>query len=277
MGKNLTGIAVGPYGVTMTAAEVSRGSVKLLGSWRDCRALDLASPSVMTERVADLLASSGIRRGPVAVSLPDTMARVTIADFQELRAGKKDAGLLVRAGAMRGLGIGGAGWRLSSQLFDMASGKRALSAAVRDEALGPVEEAISAAGMKLRSAGLHSLSIANILPQGDEDGGLIVRFHGFVTVMFFKSGVPDFYRCKPVEGSGAEAGREVAASFAFYNGMNPERRVGRVYIADETGCLPESLPDAIKADLAAAGQVITGSMEPAPGVLAALGASLSDA
>lgn len=276
MGKKLTGIAIGTDGISVVTSEAAGGRLKLVGSWRDGRSLDLSSPSLLKERLGALVHSAGIRRGPVTVSLPDTLGRVATLEFQELPRKSAEAGLLVKAGAARTMGIDQSEYRLDAQAFDTAAGKKAFCAAIKKQAMEPIEEALVAAGLKVSGVSLHSFNLINLLPSGDEDGALIARCIDFVTVVFFRDGVPEFYRCKAVEGNGAEAVREIAASFAFYKGRNPGSE-GKVYLIDETGRLAGSLPDSIKANAVPFGAEFMNSREPMPGVLPALGSCMADA
>lgn len=272
----MTGIALGKDGISIASAEVSGGRITLLGSWRDGRTLDLGSPSVLNERLGELFHSAGIKRGPVTVSLPDTLGRVAILDFQELPTKSSEAALLVKAGAARAMGINQNEYRLEAQVFDSAAGKKALCAAVKKQVMEPVKEALGAAGLSVTGVSLHSFNLINLLPSGDEDGALIARCSDFVTVIFCRAGVTEFYRCKTIEGNGVEAAREVAASFAFYKGKNPDSK-GKVYLIDETGCLAGCLPDSIKADAVPVGAGFMNSREPVPGILPALGSCMANA
>lgn len=275
MGRDLTGISIDMNGISIASVERDRGRVKLLGSWRDSAPIDLGAPAAMKERLVSLLASAGIKRGTVTVSLPDTMARVAILDFQELPAKRTDAEMLIKAGAAKSMNIDVKEYRLDAQTFDLASGKRALCAAVKKQALEPIEEALSDSGLAVKAVSLHSLNIVNLLPEGDGDGSLIARCADFVTVIFFRAGVPDFYRCKAVEENWAESVREVAASFAFYRSRNPETVQGSVYLVDETGYLAARLPESIKAEVTPVGAGFMNSRESTAGVLSALGSYLA--
>lgn len=277
MGRIFTGISIGGLeGMTIVTAEVAGSRISLVDSWNDPGDIQLNDQSAVGERITSALSRAGVKRGPVSITLPDTLARVSVFDFDELPRKRAESDELIAARAAKAFGIDLSEYRLDSQTFNAGAGKKSIVAAVKSGLIESLDVVLSAAGIKRAGIGIHSFSLANLLPDGDEDGTLVVRYREFVTVIVFRAGVPDFYRCKGIGNDGNEAAeRDVAASLAFYTGRNPGAGLGKIYLFDETSSIGNHIADIVKTEIVPVGREFFGSGGVLPGVLPALGSCIA--
>lgn len=241
--KTQTGIYIGRK--TIAAVEVARDK----GVWSLKRHFtgpipDERSLAALTGSFKRMISSSGIKAGKVALSIPDTLVDTVFMDIKELPRDNDEAYEIVRWKAAKGFNRSPKGLRVGYQAFEENGKVRILVAAINKETVLMYEDALSAIGMRAERINIHSFNLDNLLAERVAPSGnfsVVSAMDRFVSVMIFKNGIPDFYRCKSVEGREEEISKELGVSFLFYRGKNPDIVLDRIYFFDGQDGIEEAI------------------------------------
>ena len=264
-------------GDSVAGVEVKgKSKPQILGTWRTQRGLDFNRPELLKEGLEKALTASGFRSRRISISIPDTLARTVVMDFEELPSSKKEVLEIVRARAKSEMDSDPDEDVLSFQAFGQGTRKKVLCVAAKRDIIKVIEENICQKGHSIERVSTHSLNIINLL-SADGDSAVVIRFRDYITVIVFNGGAIDFYRCKSVTDD-ADVKRETAASFAFYCGRNQGKSISKIYLIDESGRLSDLTRDSVPAPIESPGpgafSITTGWNGRGLDLLAAAGACL---
>lgn len=230
------------------AVEVAgNGRPAVIRTWRGDSGHVLSAPGALKEVISKAISGSDFGTRNISVSIPDTLVRIAVFDFEELPKSKKDTFEIVKARAAKELDLEPVESVFSFQVLPSAPLKKVLCVVAKRDMIEALEEGVCSSGRRNLRISPHSLNIVNLLSADGEDASIIIRASDYLAVLIFKSGVLDFYRCKAITGDDVEVKRELVSTFAFYCGRNPGHRVSRVLLFDETGTLGENIRDSVPA------------------------------
>ncbi len=223
--RTMTGVAI--TGERAVLVEAGKNGSRVIG--KRCFKETLGAPDAQgcAAAISGLMRSAGIKRGGVSISLPDTAAGAAILNFSELPSKKSEAAELVKWRVCKEFYYRPSEHTVGYQVLGSEDGMKVFAVAVKKELVERIEGAISEAGLGVKRINIHSLNLANLLEGATGDYAAVAEMDGYFTAMFFKDGGLNFYRCKGING-GAE--RELAATMAFYGGINGQPALGRVYV-----------------------------------------------
>ncbi|MBW7956957.1 MAG: hypothetical protein H3C68_03600 [Deltaproteobacteria bacterium] len=231
--RKTAGFSIGKNGIS--AIEVKgNGRLSAVRTWKEASRPDMGGPAGLKDGITKALSESGIGVRRVSVSIPDTLARATVLDFEELPGSKKDAQGIIRCRALMELEADPDKYALSYQAFSFEKGNKVLCVAAERSWINAIEDGFSSSGRRVSRISVHTLNVANLLSAGDPDSAVLTVASDFMAVLVFMSGSPVYYRCKGISNE-SEAMREALSSFAFYCGKNPGHRISRIALLDETG------------------------------------------
>lgn len=199
-------------------------------------------PDALKAALIKAMEEAGVRTGKVSLSLPDSSVRAAILDFEELPSDAKEVYGVIKWKAAKSLYLKPEELRLSYQILPGKEVK-ALAVVMKEEIIKGIEDALAESGIEVESISVNSLNILNAASnviKGDGIASVVMYFHDHMAVFFLKDGVPDFYRCKPVE-SAEEGLSEFASSFAFYRGKNPDMALENIYLLSEDAAFKDVL------------------------------------
>ncbi|MEE9614065.1 MAG: hypothetical protein V3W31_03795, partial [Thermodesulfobacteriota bacterium] len=243
MDKKFTGMAVNGEGGGLVLVQAERTGLKWAVKKMAASGLD----GGFREAVREAAGPSGIRPDAISLSIPDTLAKTAILDFESLPAKTSEADRVIRWKAASTMYLRPEECAIDYQLLSTGERVKVLAIAVKREIITGYEDALTGAGFTVRRVGIHSLNILNLFSEyikGVEDFSFITCEGGRFSVLIFKGGALDFYRAKDITGREQELGRELAASFTFYLSAHKNVHMDRVYfLSGDTG-LGEFLADA---------------------------------
>ena len=199
--------------------------------------------------------------GPVAVALPDPVARVALFDVAAVPARRDEFDRLVRWHIEKTFAVELGAARLTSQRFrrpDGEPGARVLGAAITETVLGQYEGVLARAGFEARVIDLgvfHRFNLfrARIVHSASPDQHFIMLAitAAALTVMIFEGGVPAYLRIKgtrkPLAGADAVARilDEVELSLNAYGKEKDLSRITHMFVS----CVDcgEGLPGSLEA------------------------------
>lgn len=246
-GKKITSVVIGHDSV-LAVEVIKRGG--RLSLRKTARALlsDPRSSIAYTNAFSELKRSCGLK-GPVILSVPDTLARTLILEFAELPSKKAEALEVVTWKAAKQLYLRPEECRVDYQILPAEGSIKALVLLMKEKEIREVEEALESCGIKAKKISTHSLDLINLLSsrkEPDSDASIILGMVGYITVMFLRSGLLDFYRCKELEGSVPDGISELTPAISYYNGRNPEFAPSRSYIFSDNQFLRDSAKGYLK-------------------------------
>ncbi|MBI5492851.1 MAG: hypothetical protein HY893_07970 [Deltaproteobacteria bacterium] len=226
--KKILGVSIGRDAVSAVRAHRNGGGW-VLSDYGSAPAV-LTDPKALAEGAAAAVRSFGAKGGHVAVSIPDTMAKAAVFEFEELPAKAREAGEIIRLRAGREMNAGPSD-RVDFMVLSKGKKVKALAVAIKGSVLAHIEEGLSSAGLYAERISLHSFDIYNLFaPKAPEgDFSILVRGEEYISTAVFRDGALDFYRCKGVNDDN-EAVREAGSSFLFYRGRNPEVNLTKAFL-----------------------------------------------
>lgn len=177
--------------------------------------------------------AAGIRKGGIAVSIPDRLAHTVILELDDLPARKREADDAIRLKAGRFLNLSLLDYALSHHTLSSDRPARVLAVAVKMDVIEGIEDAAASLGLYVERINVHSLNLLNLFLYGREtprDISVITFIDGYFTVMICRGSSLDYYRSR--EASGPGVARELGASFLSYRGKRPGSTPGKVCLFD---------------------------------------------
>lgn len=194
--------------------------------------------------------AAGIRKGGIAVSIPDRLAHAVILELDEMPAREREADEVIRLKAGRFLNLSLLDFKLSHYTLSRDKTVKVLAVAVKRDIIEGIEDAAAVLGLYVERINIHSLNLLNLLLAGTEPGrdiSVITFIDGYFTVMICRGPQLDYYRCREAVGSGVA--RELGASFLSYRGKRPGSRPGKVCLFDAMGGFKELVMGALDTDV----------------------------
>ncbi len=196
------------------------------------------------------VAAAGIRKGGVAVSIPDRLAHAVILEFDELPVNKADADEVIKLRCGRFLNINLLDYSLSHHTLSSDKPVKVLVVAVKRDIIEGIEDAAASLNLYVKRINVHSLNLLNLFLYGretPEDISVITFLDDYFTVAIFRGGRLEYYRCREAGGSGVL--RDLGASFISYMGKRHGSRLGKVYLFDAMGGFSEQVRDMIETEV----------------------------
>lgn len=170
------------------------------------------------------------------ISMPDSFARVALQDYGELPRKDQEARDIILWRAAREAFTGPEECRADHQVLSTSGGVRVLAVLSKKELICALEEGAKDAGINIARMNIHSLNLVNLLsqlPHVKDNAALITVLGGSISIMFFKSGVLDFYRHLVMENGFERASSELASTLKHYKGGNREVDLEAVYVLSD--------------------------------------------
>ncbi|MEK6758534.1 MAG: hypothetical protein AABY51_02060 [Deltaproteobacteria bacterium] len=245
--KKITSVVIGHDSV-LAVEVIKRGGRLSLGKTAKARLSDPRSSVACTNAFGELKRSC-VLKGPVTLSVPDTFARILILEFAELPSKKAEALEVVTWKAAKQLYLRPEECRVDYQILPAEGSIKALVLLMKEKEIREIENALESSGIKAKKISTHSLDLINLLgsrSEPDSDASIILGMEGYITVMFLRSGLLDFYRCKELEGSVSDGISELTPAISYYNGRNPEFTPSRSYIFSDNQAFRDSAKGYLK-------------------------------
>lgn len=281
--KKAAGLFLGSNGVAALTAE-RQGNKWLLTGFGSAYGAEKAAGKNFLDHARAAVSSAGIKKGGVSLSIPDTFACAVILDFEEFPKKKDEADEIVRLKAGKFLNSNLMDSTLSYDILSRGEAVKVLTVVVKKELINGLEEGFSNLGLNVERISLHSLNLLNLFFEDwdrGKDFSVILLIDNYFTVMVFRGGVLDYYRCREVEWEGDEFAREIASSFLSYRGKRPDISIKNICLFDAKGGYDELVKnilalDVVSIDVASVLSTSAFSLEgEAPiALLAALGAAI---
>ncbi|MCK4738387.1 MAG: hypothetical protein KAT46_00420 [Deltaproteobacteria bacterium] len=207
--------------------------------------LSLKDKESLSDSLKKLTGSSalGLRANAGFISLPDSLVRASIIEFDELPKSSEEAGDVIGWQAAREFYIKPEDSIVSYQRLGLEAetdGKVSVFVVVaKKDLISSLEESFSDQGMGVGMISTHSLNILNllvgVLPLMKELSNFvfILRVKTLFTIFFLVNGKPVFYRSKEVSDL-RDFLFEVEQSFTFFKGKNRGVELERVVLVDST-------------------------------------------
>lgn len=242
--KRVAGIFVG--GSELVAVEAQDGAEGWVVKKCASAALPAGGPSAaeFKESIAGVLKDAGISARKIGVSIPDKAVKTVIFDLEELPAKEEDAEGIIKLKASMSLGLKPDDVEMDYHVLARNGSARIFAVLIGKEAFAAYERAFLDLGLDVERMNAHSINIVNLMSDKLAPAGsfsAITLFDGSFTIMFFKGGILDFYRCKAVRGEEDGLIKEVNASFLSYLGKTPGTVIDDVYLMCVDGALEEAL------------------------------------
>ena len=251
--KDTLGVALEKSALVAVELEGVEGNTRPV--LKSCKSTSFSGDLTDRAGLKSALRTLGLRSKTVALSLPDTVARTSILEFEELPANAQEAGEVIKWKAAKGVFLKPSECSIDFQMLPSATGKKAFTVVVERGIVEAQEDAFMDSGMSVEWIGINSLNAFNaFVPKlgATKNFIFITLWDGSFVFSAFKNGVMDFYRLKEVSDT-EELLSETATSFAFYAGQNPDEGERKIFILGADGVGGE-----FKAGLA---EVATGQFE----------------
>lgn len=249
--KTVSGIALERDGVVAVQANASaEGSVllnrcafegldgKLHAPWPGKQAFkDAVDRALRTARIKDRL---------VSLSLPDTLAKTVILDFEELPDSSIDAFKVVQMKLARSLYLDPGDFSIDYHVLSTYDGVKVLAMLVKRKLLKDYEDALIELGLRVERISIHSLNMLNMLALIHDavasagNFAFVMSMKGYFSVLVFSGGVMDFFRSKEIADEGALI-KELGSSFVYYSGTHYNVALEKVFVVGATGTLAETI------------------------------------
>lgn len=246
-GKKITSVVIGHDSV-LAVDGIRQGNRLSLRKTAKARLSDPRSSIAYTNAFGELKRSCALK-GPVMLSVPDTLARTLILEFAELPSKKTEALEVVTWKAAKQLYLRPEDCRVDYQILPAEGSIKALVLLMKEKEIREIEDALESCAIKAKKISTHSLDLINLLSsrsKPDSDASIILGMEGYITVMFLRSGLLDFYRCKELEGSVQDGISELTPAISYYNGRNPEFAPARSYIFSDNQAFRDSAKGYLK-------------------------------
>lgn len=246
-GKKTTSVVIGHDSV-LAVEGIRQGSGLSLRKTARARLSDPRSSVAYRNAFSELKRSCGLN-GPVMLSVPDTLARTLILEFDELPSKKTEALEVVTWKAAKQLYLRPEECRVDYQILPAEGQVKALVLLMKEKEVREIEDALESCAVKAKKISTHSLDLINLLSsrmEPDSDASVILGMEGYITVMFLRSGLLDFYRCKELDGSVQDGISELTPAISYYNGRNPEFAPARTYIFSDNQAFRDSAKGYLK-------------------------------
>lgn len=240
-------------------------------------------PKDFKENIRKTLKESGIKNRKISVSVPDTIAKTVFLEFKDLPAKKDDASEIIKLKASKLLNLNPPDIHLGYQVLSRDNISKVLAVVVNKDTIVSYEDACLESGFDVRRISIHSFNLLNLFSQEASMQGnysVIIRLGDYFSIMFFKEGILDFYRCKAVSGSDGAGIKEISSSFLSYRGKNPDMPLENIYLLDMSGDFAEMVKKAVGVEVKQLALDTVLKLDPAEsagqfslGHLAALGAA----
>ncbi|MBI5234872.1 MAG: hypothetical protein HY886_01290 [Deltaproteobacteria bacterium] len=214
-GKKTAGFYLGGAAVAITAEKRSSGWV--LTGLGKAHGVHTRAGAGLADCAKRAVIAAGIKKGGIAVSIPDYLAHVVILELDDLSAKESEADEMIRLKAGRFLNLSLLDFKLSHHTLSRDKTVKVLAVAVKRDIIGEIEDALGSLGLYAERINIHSLNLLNLLLAGKEsnmDISVITFIDDHFTVMICSGAHLDYYRCKESPASGAA--RELSASFLSY-------------------------------------------------------------
>jgi hypothetical protein len=231
----LGGAAPGKRGSAERPRVVAHAEVEIPGG----ASLSFTGPSQLLDlaplarAIESVLAAVAPRETRISVVLPDPAARVSLLKFGRLPATRQEVADLIRFRMQKVLPFRVEEASLDFQLLSEADGEETefLAVLIQRPVLFQFERLFSARDRLPGLVDLESFNLANLLARaggaGAEEAGdraLVNAASGYLTVLYFRNGLLNFYRCKPLadeeralpERLHGALRREMASCAAYY-------------------------------------------------------------
>lgn len=170
----------------------------------------------------------------VTLSLPDTVAKISIMDFETLPQNADEEARLIGMKTAKGLFLKPEECVVSYHKLVPDKGARVAAVAAPRAFVEFFEDCLERAGMVVERVTLQSFDIFNVFT--DRAGlsasySLVIRRKGYFTFMAVRDNVLEFCRTKDVSGDEEYLG-EVERSFSYYAAHSGEGAPDRLYSLD---------------------------------------------
>lgn len=247
---------------------------------------EVASPEELEQAISSVLTKAGAEGvSRVSVALPDTAARAFVLDFQEMPAGREQAGNLIRWRLKKSVPFPLEQARVSwEELGRREDGRVHLLVTLAPiEALDGIEKVAKQLGLRVGLIDLASFATYNALRldgqlerQGRGDIALLSATRNYYSLMIFRRGNLIFYRAKNYHVQGGYQGeeslravvRELRSSLGYYEehllGEGIQRLLLRVVGIDREGILQAARDAGCEAVFPAVVRNVVAEFESAP-------------
>ena len=186
---------------------------------------------VLRRLLAEPAASKGTR---IALSLPDSLFRVQLFDFDELPPRHRDRERLVRWRFEKSAAFDTADTVLRFQVLTRAGrGFTVLSCIAKREVIASFEELIAGLRLEAWNIGLssfHALNFytADVVTPSAEPCGMVWVTEGSYSTIILEGGIPRFYRFREIKpgaagDAAARIARELEDALHFYTHRDPQQ------------------------------------------------------
>ena len=245
--KRAAGVAVAEEGAVYVRADIGRDGALL----KEFRRFPFPGKFSKESEMFDFLKTSfktSAKNLEVSLSLPDTIAKTSMLEFEELPANARDMDEVIKWKSAKGVFLKPDECSIDYRIFEGEGKKRVLSVVVKREIIEGYEDMFLELGAKVQWISIHSFNIFNLFSErfghGENPGGnfvFLVIWKNYFSMLVFKEGILDFYRCKEARKEAILA--EVAHTFTFYTGKNPDGRLKKVYLLSAGEDLTQKLKE----------------------------------
>ena len=225
----------------------------------------LDDPTAFVRAVIESLQLAGATGSArISLAVPDTIARVFVVDLEELPASWSQATEMIRWRIKKSIPFRVEDARLSwHQLGKVEDGRiQVLVAVAPDASLRPVEDLLTAAGLRIGLIDLSSFSLLNAMrlealragaAAPDGDAALVNATPTFFSVTLVRDGKLVLYRSKSYHVSGGfqgeeslrVVGRELKSTLSYYEEHLFGRGIARTLLR-AAGVEPDALADVVR-------------------------------
>lgn len=227
-----TGVAVGEEGVVISwRGEDSSGKESFFSDFIDTP-WSSVSPE-FDEGLKDLVDRSGLNDVNITLSVPDSLANVSILTFEELPDSLSERESLIKWTVSKNLHIPESNLIIDYHLLDKsADSKVVIAVAIEVNLISVYEDVFKKAGLNVWSAGtrtLHSLALMDKVVAGCKDYVFLYYGEDYFTLLIFKNNEIDFIRTKDMSSVGIIS-REMSSTLRSYLGNNPDYEYEKFFV-----------------------------------------------
>jgi Tfp pilus assembly PilM family ATPase len=165
-----------------------------------------------------------------------------ILELEELPHKKEDAEKIIKWKLANRLGINLRDSFFDYQVLSRQGMVKVFVASIRKDIITALESTLFDLGFNVQRISMHSLNLLNLLAleeSTDVNFSVIIHIDNYFSVMIFKKGVLDYYRCKISVEHIDNFVKELKASFLSYRCVNPDISVQKNYLFDDYKGLEE--------------------------------------
>lgn len=235
------GIDISPGGIRWVEMKGGASSAVIAGAASGEIPEGLVNPAFSKENVTDReslkshlidVIPAGRRRGDIALSLPDQLARITLLEFDEIPGNRVEVERLILWKLKKTLPIPVEVAKVDYTLLDKGEDKvEMLVAAASREVIREYEDIVRSIGLRPILVDIASMNTLSLFRGDMEKYSVFVDVSGYsVSVAIIADGKPAFFRSKELEGDIDRIEKEVISTVAYYTTKNPEADIGTLFI-----------------------------------------------